>query len=1193
MACPDTGAAAAAWPEGKTAPAEASPGHTAGGSPSRRGGGTGLSLAKDKAIERLRGLGPQGHLHGEAWHRDDALLLNLPVFAGCGLEFKRRILRQTRCWELSFKGQETWYDSDLDQICTLETLPEEVLPPLRKDLIGQSIDAGEYVCRGGDYDTKLVLVVSGTVEKLVGDSPFGGRCVVRTLTRGDCEGLTEFLGVGSEQRTCCLRGGEGGARVRLVTRENIQELLKMETTDEEGNVAKRWPAEVDYFAELALDRIDSLHHKSSLQLLTWPTGYPDEEPVDLMRLPGQTLFSVDSGLGTSVSGPLPEGIEERYFLDGQVVLEPERRGDCCILILRGEAEADVPMGAEGQCRPRPWRSEEYGWLGSGRVAEKANQEDLAEEAEEAKAAAEAQKEREAFLEYRMKMGSISPKQLMQLKIANEVSLVAIVPPEKLRHAKRRLQEAVKAGDLDLSDQLTSDWRWSIDDPKVLNAIDILREAKLLSAIGERRAEEVDLRQRPPPPPERPDAQAVLRPGSMIGQLALLGAPVVLGGAVKAKGPLLVAILHRHVLMEALAEVPQRAIFELRGVTFKERIKVLGKQKKETKKKRPNHLGPVTGPPVRDGTAVQGPLEALGGGMKAWEEEGTYRGLAGADAFEHVLLHALRGCNFIWDLISDAPHRLLEDLCREFEPRFLLPGEVVVMDEEEDCDFLVVLIHGDFLVSLEGEVIDRVSQGSVIGFAPLLGLNDWTQTITVSPHNRGEAMVQVIKREQLDRILAGHPGPKGILKDIRTGLEEAQTVDWRMLQKIPSFSVCATKQFLQRIHKDADVVLYCPGDFLAEVGEEAASMFVIIAGTCRSEHPQTLFSVELSRGDWCFQNNVLGIEPTRAHDVVAVTHVMVLMIHRHTLLNAVVAYPDVGESVLQNETWRLRDPPLPRIRGLRLLEGVPEPCVDRLEKEGHPRYFKKGAVVVPRDGAVEGDNLLFVVRGELSISILGIEIRRLGPGDVIGIHRFLDLPAEASQVDIIALTPCDMLSVPRTTLEAIFEDEEYELPMAKLKNAKSVLGGGAILDAFGFPVGKKPARFCDDCIETSEVFACCSRVFVAQLPRLCEERAFWPGETLYSQGDDGDFCFFIMAGRIELQQLGRKDHEEPDTGCTVGDQACLEQVRHHTETAVATTHVWARALHKKLLQRAMSSFPEEEKKLTSKHQDGGLGVFDEG
>ena len=50
------------------------------------------------------------------------------------------------------------------------------------------------------------------------------------------EGITEFLGVGSEQRTCALRAGPEGARVRFVQRQALTELPKPQ--GETGDIGK-------------------------------------------------------------------------------------------------------------------------------------------------------------------------------------------------------------------------------------------------------------------------------------------------------------------------------------------------------------------------------------------------------------------------------------------------------------------------------------------------------------------------------------------------------------------------------------------------------------------------------------------------------------------------------------------------------------------------------------------------------------------------------------------------------------------------------------------------------------------------------------------------------------------------------------------------------------------------------------------
>ncbi|CAK9062247.1 Uncharacterized protein SCF082_LOCUS32477, partial [Durusdinium trenchii] len=319
---------------------------------------------------------------GEAWSIDDGLVLNMPLFKGCSIEFKRLLLRAIREWEYHDAGKETWYDPDYDEICTLEKLPKDRLPPLHKPFIGMKLEPGEYICRGGDYDDKLVVIIRGTVEKLVGDAPQGGLCIVRTLKRGDCEGITEFLGVGSEQRTCALRAGPDGARVRFVQRQALTELLQEKVVDENAEQPEdpdeprvmrlKWTYEVGYFNELSLDRIDSLNHKEARTLLLWNPGPVDslEEPLDFLQLSGQSIFMVDNALGTSVSGPLPEGIEERYYFDKQTILRPGVPGDCAILILRGQVEALVPDGCAGNCLPRAWQADEEdittSWLGDGR-----------------------------------------------------------------------------------------------------------------------------------------------------------------------------------------------------------------------------------------------------------------------------------------------------------------------------------------------------------------------------------------------------------------------------------------------------------------------------------------------------------------------------------------------------------------------------------------------------------------------------------------------------------------------------------------------------------------------------------------------------------------------------------------------------------------------------------------------------------
>lgn len=856
-------------------------------------------------------------------------------------------------------------------------------------------------------------------------------------------------------------------------------------------------------------------------------------------------------------------------------------GDSLIMVLRGEIEAKVPPGCSGQCLPRqnmPDPGKSGSWLGDGRCPSPMPEEDPGEMPTSGSANRSRADSRQ------------SERENVPVK---EVAMVHLVKPTDIKRARRKLTAAAETGKLDLSDQKTTDWRWLWNDPKALEAIKILRENRLLSPNGEERAEEIQFFQHPPKPPPPPSSQAILGSGTLIGHLALLGVPVVLSGVVRAKGPVHLIVLHRHVLLEALKVCPERGLFEPKGVTRDDWIQVLSlpKLKKGDPGARPANLGPNTGPPAHSMT--QDKEEPLAGSFRAYtSEHGKYGGMSGADALEHVLLHAIRDYALLWDLVHDAPPRLLDSIVRAFEPRWLLPNEVVIVDEEPDADFLFVVIHGALVVTLEGAEIDHIGQGGMQGASQLLELNDWTRTITVELSSKSEAMIQVLKRSKLVATLDGHPIPKGRLMEIESTLRDAKKADWRLLQHIPAFGnfSAGSKPFLARVFKDADIRLFCPGDYLAEAGAHAPSMIVVLAGRVRSEQAQTLFYVELKRGDWCFQNNILGIEKERAHDVVAVTHVMVMFLYRHALLNAIVAHPSSREPVMENETWRLRED-VPKLSSLRLFDGVPEAVLNRLVQECQPRYYDSGSVVLAKDTTVEDDMLLFILRGEVRISILGIEIRILGIGDAINTHRYLGLNAPPSNAQIVATSQCDVLAVRRETMEEALGEERYEDDLMPYKNAARVLGGGEILDSFGLPLRGGP-KYSPECVEKSEVLRVCTEPFVKQIPSLVEELAFWPGDKLFSQGDTGDFMFFIKAGRVRLEVYGRKKHEVVGGGAVVGDMACLDQIPFHVETCVAETFVWVRALHKKLLLRALSSFPEEERRLKGAKQGGAAGIFDE-
>lgn len=552
----------------------------------------------------------------------------------------------------------------------------------------------------------------------------------------------------------------------------------------------------------------------------------------------------------------------------------------------------------------------------------------------------------------------------------------------------------------------------------------------------------------------------------------------------------------------------------------------------------------------------------------------------------LLLNAIRQSTLLWDLLNDAPPRLLEAFVKLFEPRYLLPNEIVVCDEEPDSDFMFVVIHGTFIIQLEGAEIDRVGQGAIQGEAQLLGLNDWTRTVIADPKHQGECMIQILQRSKLLQVLAGHPVPKLKMREIELDLGPAKEADWHLLQHIPTFRSIDYKPFLARLFKDADILMYSPGDKIAVQGRPGSSLIVILAGTCRSEQPQTLFSVELKRGDWCFQNNYLGNEKGRDHDLCVTSHTMVLTLHRHTLLNAVVAHPIARAGILENESWRGAGP---QLHNIRIYENVPPPVTSRLIEESSPRYFRQDSCVLEKGEGVMDDCLLLILRGEVQVSALGISTRKIGAGDTLGLFPYLNLPQLDSPCEFRAITAVDAICIPRGPMFDALQDDRYDDDVQKFKQAIKVFGGGEVLDQFGFPVGGGGV-FAVDCVETSDIFAACSEEFRSQIGQLVEDRPFFPGEIIFNQGDTGNFMYFIQAGRCRIKTFGLKAHEWTDAGATLGDMAVLGVTNGYPNTAIAETYVWMRCLHKKLLDRALASFPGDERRMQGKASGGGGGTF---
>jgi len=398
---------------------------------------------------------------------------------------------------------------------------------------------------------------------------------------------------------------------------------------------------------------------------------------------------------------------------------------------------------------------------------------------------------------------------------------------------------------------------------------------------------------------------------------------------------------------------------------------------------------------------------------------------------------------------------------------------------------------------------------------------------------------------------------------------------------------ANKPFLSRLHKDADILFYCAGDTIAKTGDPSASMIVVLAGTCRSEQPQTLFCLELKKGDWTFMNNILGNDQVRKHDVKAVTHTMVLILHRHALMNALTDFPASRTGILENEKWRCG---LPQIKDLRCFAKVPQHVIAELSDLAALQFCKEHSVILAPGEDVASDSLIVILRGEAVISIMGIEVRTLKAGETIGLMRYLKLPVLPSNCTITAKVACDLIRIPQRPMDEVELDDLYEEDLRPWMEAKSTFAGGPVLDQWGFET-EHGGILAADCVVKSDVFSPCSPDFVSQMPSLVEDRIFYPGEKLCYAGEPGDCMFFVQSGRVRLQMIGVGDEMVEPGGC-IGDLACIGIIDSQLATATAETHVWVRVLYRSLLRRSLSAFDGEERNLKGPRVQRSEGIFDD-
>lgn len=120
--------------------------------------------------------------------------------------------------------------------------------------------------------------------------------------------------------------------------------------------------------------------------------------------------------------------------------------------------------------------------------------------------------------------------------------------------------------------------------------------------------------------------------------------------------------------------------------------------------------------------------------------------------------------------------------------------------------------------------------------------------------------------------------------------------------IPLFSGLS-KRHLRRLAAEADVVRYGPGRPIVDEGRPGEAMYVMLSGTAKViRGPRTVAT--LIPGDFFGELSALDAGP-RTASIVPETHVEVLRLFRHTLLDLLRAEPSLVFRMLEGLARRMR------------------------------------------------------------------------------------------------------------------------------------------------------------------------------------------------------------------------------------------------------------------------------------------------
>lgn len=102
------------------------------------------------------------------------------------------------------------------------------------------------------------------------------------------------------------------------------------------------------------------------------------------------------------------------------------------------------------------------------------------------------------------------------------------------------------------------------------------------------------------------------------------------------------------------------------------------------------------------------------------------------------------------------------------------------------------------------------------------------------------------------------------------------------------------------------------------------------------------------------------------------------------------------------------PPLDLIRGVPLFSGLDDRLLQRLAGEFFEKTYSDGDVIATEGEA--GRTFVVIESGEVSVSVQGAEVTRLGPGQAFGELALIDKSARSATVRAVGQAHCYLMPI---------------------------------------------------------------------------------------------------------------------------------------------------------------------------------------